>query len=56
VAVRDDGGGLDPARAVGVGLRSMRERAAEVSGDWSIRTLPEGGTEVRAWLPTPRGG
>ncbi|MFI6317438.1 sensor histidine kinase [Nonomuraea sp. NPDC050556] len=56
VRVRDDGGGLDPARAPGVGLRSMRERAAEVGGEWSIGSPPEGGTLVRAFLPTRRGG
>jgi signal transduction histidine kinase len=53
VTVRDDGRGLDPARAAGVGLRSMRERAAEVGGEWSIGSLPEGGTAVHARLPLP---
>jgi signal transduction histidine kinase len=52
VTVRDDGRGIDPARPAGVGLRSMRERAAEVGGEWSVRSSPEGGTLVRAWLPT----
>jgi signal transduction histidine kinase len=54
--VTDNGRGLEPARAAGVGLRSMRERAAEVGGDWSIGPAPEGGTVVRARLPfTPDG-
>ncbi|GAA4558317.1 sensor histidine kinase [Planotetraspora kaengkrachanensis] len=56
VTVRDDGRGLDPDRTAGVGLRSMRERAAEVGGVWSIRSLAEGGTLVRAFLPTSLGG
>ncbi|GAA4593578.1 hypothetical protein GCM10023194_58180 [Planotetraspora phitsanulokensis] len=56
VTVRDDGRGLDPDRAAGVGLRSMRERAAEVGGVWSIRSPAEGGTLVRAFLPTSLGG
>lgn len=51
VTVRDDGGGLDPRRAAGVGLRSMRERAAEVGGEWSVHSATAG-TEVRAVLPT----
>jgi signal transduction histidine kinase len=56
VTVRDDGHGLNAAGTPGVGLRSMRERAAEVGGVWSIRSLPEGGTVVHAWLPTGFGG
>jgi two-component system NarL family sensor kinase len=56
VTVRDDGRGLDPVRTAGVGLRSMRERADEVGGVWSVRSLPEGGTLVHACLPTDLGG
>ncbi|MEW9552498.1 sensor histidine kinase [Nonomuraea sp. NPDC050783] len=55
VTVRDDGRGLDPERAPGVGLRSMWERAAEVGGECSISSLPEGGTRVRAFLPADLG-
>ncbi len=54
--VQDDGHGLDPARATGVGLRSMRERAEEVGGTWSVCCPPAGGSMVRAWLPTIAGG
>ncbi len=49
--MRDDGAGLDPTHTVGVGLRSMRERAAEVGGVCSVRSPAEGGTAVHAWLP-----
>jgi signal transduction histidine kinase len=56
VCVRDDGRGLDAERRPGLGLRSMQERAAEVGGAWSIRSLPEGGTLVRAYLPMSPGG
>jgi signal transduction histidine kinase len=49
--VRDDGGGLDPHRTPGVGLRSMHERAAELGGDCRVRSLAGGGTLVRARLP-----
>jgi len=51
VDVRDDGRGLDQEHPAGVGLRSMRERAAEVGGQCSIRSPAEGGTVVHAWLP-----
>jgi signal transduction histidine kinase len=51
VDITDDGRGLpDDARA-GVGLHSMRERAAEMGGDCRIAALPEGGTRVTARLP-----
>jgi signal transduction histidine kinase len=51
LSVRDDGDGLMPDRTPGVGLRSMRERAAEVGGALLVRSPPEGGTVVSATLP-----
>jgi signal transduction histidine kinase len=51
LSVRDDGCGLKPDRTPGVGLRSMRERAAEVGGALLVRSPPEGGTVVSATLP-----
>ncbi|NUO59559.1 MAG: hypothetical protein HOV78_23095 [Hamadaea sp.] len=63
VTVSDDGRGIDPAKAAGVGLRSMRERAAEVGGEVSIGSGTGGaggtggGTRVHARLPiTPSDG
>jgi signal transduction histidine kinase len=56
VDVRDDGRGLDPQRPAGVGLRSMRERAAELGGECRVRSLAEGGTQVYARLPRGVGG
>ncbi len=50
VEVRDDGRGLPDALTPGVGLASMRERAAELGGWCSVESTP-GGTVVRAWLP-----
>lgn len=51
LAVRDDGTGI-PADAVGgVGLRSLRERAAELGGTVEIAAAEGGGTVVRAALP-----
>ena len=51
LSVRDDGDGLRPDRTPGVGLRSMRERAAEVGGALLVRSPSEGGTVVSATLP-----
>ncbi|ACZ83578.1 Histidine kinase [Streptosporangium roseum DSM 43021] len=52
VEVADDGVGLPESPAAGVGLTSMRERAAEVGGSCVIGRRPGGGTEVTARLPT----
>lgn len=51
VEIRDDGIGLPKGVQAGVGLNSMRERAAELSGTCIIEALSQGGTLVRARLP-----
>jgi signal transduction histidine kinase len=51
VQVGDDGQGIDPGRRSGVGLVSVRERAAELGGRCEVLCPPAGGTVVRAWLP-----
>jgi signal transduction histidine kinase len=51
VEVADDGRGIDPSAATGVGLRSIDERASEVGGEVDLLTRPGGGTIVRARLP-----
>jgi signal transduction histidine kinase len=51
VEVSDDGRGLPTARKAGVGLQSMRERAAELGGSCTIDAAPDGGTRVAARLP-----
>jgi signal transduction histidine kinase len=51
VEVTDDGIGLPESSRAGVGLLSMRERAAELGGTCEIALMPEGGTCVRACLP-----
>ncbi len=53
VEIRDDGCGLPVDRRAGVGLASMRERAAELGGTCSIESVPTGGTRVMAILPLP---
>ena len=47
--VRDDGAGL--TGRPGVGIASMRERAAELGGTCTVEPGPGGGTVVRARLP-----
>ncbi|WP_344862011.1 sensor histidine kinase [Planomonospora alba] len=51
VRVSDDGVGVPEERRSGVGLASMRERAAELGGTCVIVSPPEGGTVVEAVLP-----
>ncbi|MGQ0574860.1 MAG: histidine kinase [Pseudonocardia sp.] len=55
VEVVDDGSGLPDPVSCGAGLRSLRERAAELGGTCSIARGPVGGTVVRAELPVTRG-
>lgn len=49
--VVDDGTGYTTPAAGGLGLRSMRERAADVGGSFEIRSQPGSGTVVVAELP-----
>lgn len=51
ITISDDGCGLPVTMGRGVGLRSMRERAEELGGTWTIEAHPEGGMVVRACLP-----
>jgi two-component system NarL family sensor kinase len=51
VEISDDGLGLPQDVQPGVGLNSMRERAAELGGTCLIEALSQGGTRVLASLP-----
>ncbi len=53
LAVRDNGRGFDPTAGhiAGLGLRNMRERAAELGGELRIEARPGQGTVVWARLP-----
>ncbi len=53
VEVTDDGVGVPEGHRAGVGLRSMRERAAELGGTCTIERLTPAGTRVSARLPLP---
>ena len=52
LTVRDDGIGLPVGYRAGVGITSMRERAAELGGTCIVEAAPDAGTVVTAWLPT----
>ena len=49
--VADDGVGIPEERRTGVGLSSMRERAAELGGALDVTAAPEGGTRLYVRLP-----
>ena len=51
VEVADDGAGIAENVQAGVGLLSVRERAAELGGRTDVICPPSGGTVVRAVLP-----
>lgn len=52
LSVTDDGRGFTPTpEQAGVGLHSMRERAAELGGSFAIEPRPQGGTSIRVELP-----
>jgi signal transduction histidine kinase len=53
LSVTDNGQGVPAKLEAGVGLHSMKERAAEVGGTFSIQPGPEGGLRVAATLPLP---
>jgi len=53
LTISDDGRGLPADAVAGVGLISMRERAAELGGECAITSGAGEGTSVRVWLPLP---
>jgi signal transduction histidine kinase len=55
VTVADDGVGIRPDAPAGVGLVSLRERAAELGGSCTVECPAGSGTVVRAVLPVEGG-
>ncbi len=51
IQISDDGAGLLREYRAGVGLRSMRERAEEIGGQFTIEPAQPGGTQITARLP-----
>ena len=55
VEVSDDGCGFDSERATtGIGRQSMRHRALELGGEFSVQSAPGEGTRVRFSIPVTR--
>lgn len=52
----DDGIGMPDAPVLGLGLRSMRERAEELNGACVAERVPGGGTRIKISIPIPEGG
>ena len=55
VEVSDNGRGFGPETPPGVGLSSMRERAALIGGELEMESEPGRGTDVRLRVPLPQG-
>jgi signal transduction histidine kinase len=51
IEIVDDGVGIPVSRKAGVGLSSMRERAAELGGSCTVESAPACGTRVLVRLP-----
>jgi two-component system NarL family sensor kinase len=51
IEISDDGRGLPAINSPGVGISSMRERAAELGGTCTIITRQDGGTRVLVKIP-----
>jgi signal transduction histidine kinase len=49
--ISDDGVGFRPESGAGVGLLSMRERAAEAGGSCLVESAPGRGTRILVHLP-----
>ncbi|KKK55527.1 hypothetical protein LCGC14_3073640, partial [marine sediment metagenome] len=63
LVVEDDGKGFEPAEVLadpdavrGLGILSMQERIALVSGTFSVKSAPGQGTRVRAEIPLEKDG
>jgi len=54
--IQDDGAGLTGQATGGIGLGSMRERAAEVGGRCTVSVRDGGGTRVSVCFPLATGG
>ncbi len=55
IEVHDDGKGFEEGHSAGVGLTSMRERAEELGGTFTINKAQPCGTQITAHLPLING-
>jgi hypothetical protein len=56
LSVRDNGRGIVPRQAGGLGMRTMQTRAREIGGEVRVTPHAEGGTEVMLILPEVSAG
>ena len=56
VEVQDNGCGIAPQQSAGVGLTAMRERTAELGGQFTVESAANGGTHIHARLPFTSNG
>lgn len=56
IEIVDDGKGMPRTPVAGVGLRSIRERTAELGGHARFSRPPAGGTRISVWLPAVLSG
>ena len=54
--VIDNGRGISTQRPAGVGLTAMRERTAELGGQFLVNSAVDGGTHIQARLPVYTAG
>lgn len=57
LSVRDDGQGFlttTPPFQPTFGLVTMRDRAEQVGGEFTVKSAPGAGTEVAVWVPLPK--
>jgi signal transduction histidine kinase len=51
LTITDDGQGIPASHQSGIGTQSMRERAAELGGTFSVRSADPNGTRIKVRLP-----
>jgi len=51
LAIQDNGIGIQPKGSLGLGLRSMQERARCMHGELSLKKLTDGGSEILMIIP-----
>jgi len=52
LTVQDNGSGFTPAASNGIGLLGMRERVAELGGEFAVVPTPGAGTLIQVKIPT----
>jgi signal transduction histidine kinase len=56
LAIQDDGVGLPSTIHPGLGMESMKQRACRLGAQWTVKSVPEGGTNVSIAVPVRSAG